>query len=123
MRKQITQLSNLVEALESKMISISNVEVKTKACTDITVTDQVTSDQFIESVQFMNEAVLFRNGIDFFYEFTGDNSIRIECGMKNKFLDEYFYVDCVINDGFSADDVDAKFRECVFDRIGEKIAV
>lgn len=117
MRKQITQLSNLVEAIETKMISISNIEVKTKSSTDITATDQVTPDQFVESIQFLNEALLFRNGIDFFYEYVGKNGIQIEAGMKNKYLDEYFYVDCVINDGFSVNDIDAKFRECVFDRI------
>ena len=123
MRKQIAQLSNLIEALETKMISISNIEVKTKSSTDITVTDQVTPDQFVESIQFLNEALLFRNGIDFYYEYVGKNGIQIECGMKNKYLDEYFYVDCAIQDGFTADDVDAKFRESVFDRIAEKIAV
>ena len=123
MRKQIKQLSNLVEAIESKMISIASVQSKTKLSTDITVTDQVTPDQFIESIQFLNEATLFKNGIDFFYEFSGKNSIQIEAGMKNKYLDEYYYVDCVIRDGFSVDDVDAKFKESVFDRITEKIAV
>lgn len=123
MRKQITQLSNLIEALETKMISVSSVKSKVKASVDITATDQVTPDQFVESIEFLNEAVLFRNGIDFFYEFSGKNSIRIEAGMKNRYMDEYFCVDCIIQDGFSADDVDAKFRECVFDRIIEKIAV
>ena len=122
MRKQITQLSNLVTAIEQGMISISNVESKTKASVDITVTDQVTSDMFVESIQFLNEAALFRNGIDFFYEFVGKNGIRIECGMKNRYMDEYFCVDCIIQDGFSAYDVDAKFRENIFDRIAEKIA-
>lgn len=123
MRKQITQLSNLVTAIEQGMISISNVEVKTKASVDITVTDQVTPDMFVESIQFLNEAVLFRNGIDFFYEFVGKNGIQIEAGMKNRFLDEYFYVDCAIQDGFSMDDIDAKFRENIFDRLAEKIVV
>ena len=117
MRKQITQLSNLIEALETKMISIASVQSKTKLSTDITAVDQVTPDQFVESIQFLDEALLFRNGIDFYYEFTGKNGIQIECGMKNKYLDEYFYVDCAIQDGFTADDVDAKFRESVFDRI------
>lgn len=123
MRKQIKQLSNLVTVLETKMILITNVQCKTKASVDVTVTDQVTPDIFIESIQFLHEALLFRNGIDFFYEFTGKNSIRIEAGMKNKYLDEYYYVDCVIQDGFSADGVDAKFREIILDELYEKIAV
>ena len=123
MRKHIKQLSNLIEALETKMISISSVQCKAKACTDITATDQVTPEEFVESIQFLDEALLFRNGIDFYYEPVGNNSIRIECGMGNRYLEEYFCVDCIIQDGFSMDDVDAKFRESVFDRIAEKIAV
>ena len=123
MSRRITQLSNLVDVIETGMISVSNVESKTKSSTDITVTDHVTPDQFIESIQFLNESVLFRNSVDFYYEFLGNNSIRIECGMKNKYLDEYFYVDCIIQDGFSADDVEEKLKESVFDGLSEKIAV
>ena len=117
MRKQIMQLSNLIEALETKMISISNIEVKTKLSTDITATDPVTPDQLIESIQFLNEASLFRNSVDFFYEFVGKNGIRIEAGMGNRYLEEYFCVDCIIQDGFSVDDVEEKFRESIFDRL------
>ena len=123
MRRRIVQLSNLVEAIENEMISIINVENKTKASADITSTDQVTPEIFIESIQYLNDSVLFRNGIDFYYEFIGKNGIQIECGMKNLYLDEYYFVDCTIQDGFSADDVDAKLRENVFDRVSEKIAV
>lgn len=117
MRKQITQLSNLVEAIESKMISISSVEVKPKSSTDITVTDQVTPDVFLESIQFLNESTLFKNSVDFFYEFSGKNTIHIECGMGNRYLEEYFCVDCIIQDGFSMDDVESKLRGSIFYRI------
>ena len=123
MRRRIAQLSNLVEAIENGMISISNIENRLKLSADITNTDQVTPDIFFESIQYLNESLLFRNCVDFYYEFTGNNSIRIEAGMKNLYLDEYYFVDCVIQDGFSADDVDAKFRENVLDRLSEKIAV
>lgn len=123
MRKQIIQLSNLIELIEKGVISISNVESKTKSSVDITVTNQVTPNTFIESIQYLNKSVLFRDSVDFFYEFSSKNSIRIEAGMKNRFLNEYFCVNCIIQDGFSADDIDAKFRENIFDGLGEKIAV
>ena len=123
MRKQITQLTNLVSAIEQGMLSISNVQSKPKSSTDITVTDQVTPDMFLEAIQFLDESVLFKNCVDFNYELVGRNGIQIEAGMKNRFLDEYFYVDCIIQDGFSVDDVEAKLRECVLDRLAEKIAV
>ena len=123
MSRRILDVSNLVEAIENKMISVVSVENKVKACSDITETDDVTPEKFVESLQYLNEAKLFRNGIDFYYEFTGKNGIHIKCAMKSPYLDEYFYVECVIKDGFSIDDVDKKFKETVFDRMNEKIAV
>ena len=123
MSRRILDVSNLVEAIEKGMISVVSVENKIKACADITETDNVTPEKFIESLQYLNEAKLFRNGIDFYYEFTDRNSVHIERAMKNPYLDEYFYVECMINDGFSIDDVDKKFKETIFDRMDKKLAV
>lgn len=123
MIRRILDVSNLAEAIEKGMISVASVENKVKACSDITETDDVTPEKFIESLQYLNEAKLFRNGIDFFYEFTGRNGVHIESAMKNPYLDEYFYVECVIKDGFSIDDVDKKFKETIFDKMNERIAV
>lgn len=123
MSRRILDVFNLVEAIEKGMISVVSVENKVKACSDITETDNITPEKFIESLQYLNEAKLFRNGIDFFYEFTGKNGIHIESAMKNPYLDEYFYVECVIKNGFSIDDVDKKFKETIFDRMDKKLAV
>ncbi len=123
MSRRILDVSNLVEAIEKGMISVASVENKVKACSDITETDNVSPEKFIKSLQYLNEAKLFRNGIDFYYEFTGKNGVHIESAMKNPYLDEYFYVDCVIKDGFSIDEVDKKLRETIFDRTDEKLAV
>ena len=123
MSRRILDESNLVEAIEKGMISVVSVENKIKACADITETDNVTPEKFIESLQYLNEAKLFRNGIDFYYELTDRNSVHIESAMKNPYLDEYFYVECMINDGFSIDDVDKKFKETIFDRMDKKLAV
>lgn len=123
MSRRILDVSNLVELIEKGTITVTKVENKIKACSDITETDDVTPEKFVESLQYLNEAKLFRNGIDFYYEFTGRNSVHIECAMKNPYLDEYFYVECVIKDGFSIDDIDKKFKETIFDRMNEEIAV
>lgn len=123
MSRRILDVFNLVEAIEKGMISVVSVENKVKACSDITETDNITPEKFIESLQYLNEAKLFRNGIDFFYEFTGKNGIHIESAMKNPYLDEYFYVECVIKNSFSIDDVDKKFKETIFDRMDKKLAV
>lgn len=123
MIRRIADVANLVEAIENGMISVTKVENKIKACSDITETDNVTPEKFIESLQYLNEAKLFRNGIDFFYEFAGKNSIFIECGMKNMFMEEYYCVRCSICEGVSKKEVDAKLRETIFDRMDKKIAV
>ena len=120
MNRRILDVSNLLEAVESGMILIVDVESKGKDCIGITQTDQVTPDQFMESIQYLNEAKLFRNGIDFYYEFTGKNSVHIDCAMKNIYLDEYFIVKCIIQDGFSANDIEAKFRKSFSDSDTEK---
>lgn len=123
MSRRILDVSNLVETIENGMISVVSVENKVKACSDIAETDNVTPEKFIESVKKLNEAKLFRNGIDFYYEFSGKNGVHIEVAMKNPYLDEYFYVECVIKDGFSINDIEKKFKETVFDKMNEKIAV
>lgn len=123
MSRRILDVSNLVEAIEKGMISVVSVENKVKACSDIADTDNVTPEKFIESLQYLNEAKLFRNGIDFYYDFPGRNGVHIEVAMKNPYLDEYFYTECVIKDDFSIEDVDKKFKETIFDRMNEKIAV
>lgn len=121
--KRILDVANLVEAIEKGMISVVGVENKVKACSDITEIDNVSPEKFIESIQYLNEAKLFRNGIDFYYEFIGRNGVHIECTMKNPYLDEYFYVECVIKDGFSIDDVDKKLKKTVFEKWDRNLEV
>ncbi len=122
MSRRITDVSNLVEVVENKMISVDSVECKTKFSADITETNQITPNKFIESIQFMNETI-FKDAIDFFYEFTSTNSILIECGMKNIYMEEYYRVKCSVCDGVSAKEVDKKLRETIFDRVDKKLAV
>lgn len=122
MNRRILDVSNLVEAIENKMISIDSVECNTKFSADITETSQITPEKFTESIQLLSKSI-FKDAIDFFYEFTGENSILIECGMKNMFMEEYYRVRCSICDGVSKKEVDAKLRETIFDRMDRKIAV
>lgn len=116
MSRRITDVSNLVEAIENKMISVDSVECKTEFSADMTETNQITPKKFIESIQFMNETI-FKDTIDFFYEFTGTNNILIECGMKNIYMEEYYRVECSVYDGVSAKEVDRKLRETIFDKM------
>lgn len=122
MGRQILLLSDLIETIQNKMISIDSVECKTKFSGDITETDQITPEKFVESIQFLNETI-FKDAVDFFYEFTGINGILVECGMKNQFMEEYYRVECSVCDGVSAKEVDKKLKETIFDRMNEKIAV
>lgn len=122
MSRRILDVSNLVEAIENGMISVASVENITKFSADITEEDNVTPEKFIESIQFLSET-LFKDAIDFFYEFTGANIILIECGMKNQFMEEYYRVTCSVCDGISAKEVDKKLRETIFDRMDKKLVV
>lgn len=122
MSRRITDVSNLVEAIENKMISVDSVACKTKFSVVMTETNQITPKKFIESIQFMNETI-FKDAIDFFYEFIGTNNILIECGMKNIYMEEYYRVKCSVCDGVSAKEVDKKLRETIFDRMDKKIVV
>lgn len=122
MSRRITDVSNLVEVVENKMISVDSVECKTKFSADMTETNQITPNKFIKSIQFMNETI-FKDAINFFYEFTDTNNILIECGMKNIYMEEYYCVKCSVCDGVSTKEVDKKLRETIFDRMDEKIAI
>lgn len=122
MSRRILDVSNLVEAIENGMISVVGVENKTKISIDIIETDQVTPEKFIESIQFLNKTI-FKDAIDFFYEFTGKNNILIECGMKNIYMEEYYRVECITCDRIPIDDVDKKFKETIFSRMNKKFAV
>lgn len=122
MKRRILLLSDLIEVIENKMISIDSVESNVKFSADITETAQITPEKFTESIQLLNKSI-FKDAIDFFYEFTGENNILIECGMKNMFMEEYYRVKCSICDGISIEDVDKKFRETIFDRMDKKLAV
>ena len=119
MSRRIVDVSNLVDAIENNMISIVSVESKTKISIDITETSQVTPEKFIESAQLLNKTI-FKDAIDFYYEFTSKNSVLIECGMKNIYMEECYRVECVISDSVSVDDVNKKFRETIFDRMDKK---
>ena len=123
MSKRIASISNLLELIENNTLTLTNVQCETKAFADITETDNVTPTDFIKSLQHLDESKLFKDGIDFYYEFTGKNGIRIECALKNPYLDEYFYADCMIQDGISAKDIERKLRETIFHTMDEKIAV
>jgi len=120
-RRRITSISNLLELLENNTITITCVQCKTKAFADITETDNVTPERFVESIQYLNEATLFKDSVDFYYEFSGKNGIRIKCGMQNPYLNEYFYADCMIKEGVSVKNVESKLRETIFHKMDKKI--
>ena len=122
MSRRILLLSELIEVIENKMVSVDSVECKTKFSADITETNQITPHKFIESIQFLHETI-FRDSVDFFYEFTSTNNILIECGMKNIYMEEYYRVECSVGNGVLAKEIDKKLRETIFDRMDKKIAV
>ncbi len=123
MRKRIANISNFLELIENGTLKLTNVQCKTKAFADITETENVSPTEFLESLEYLNESKLFKDSVDFYYEFSGKNSIRIECGMKTPYLNECFYANCVIKGDISVKDIESKLRETIFDKMDEKISV
>lgn len=121
MSKQV-QLSNLVEAIKTGMISITRAESKTKISMDITDVNQIEPERFVESIDLLNKTI-FGNSIDFFYEFTGGHSVSIKCKLKNIYMEECFLAECSIKNGTTSEEVNAKFRETIFDRMNKKLAM
>lgn len=111
MQKRITQLSNLIEAIHSGMITINNVRSDTKLCTETKDVYTLTAEKFMDSIEFLNETV-FKDAVDFYYDFAEDNTIlRIECGLKNAYMGEVFYADCEIAAGVSKIDLEKLLRK------------
>ncbi len=61
MSRRILLLSDLIDVIENKMVSIDSVECNTKFCADITETNQITPEKFIESIQFLNKTMKKEN--------------------------------------------------------------
>lgn len=56
MSKQV-QISNLVEAIKTGMISVTRAECKTKISTDITDVNQIEPERFVESIELLNKTI------------------------------------------------------------------
>lgn len=116
MGRRITQLSNLLELIESQMITVEQVKGETALSSDLTETDIISTTDFVESIQYLNEAKLFRDGIDFFYEFIGENLV-IKVGMKNLYMENTYTAKCSVKADVLPRDIDAKLRETIFSKI------
>lgn len=120
MSKQV-QVSNLVEAIKTGMISVTRAESKTKISMDITDVNQIEPERFVESIALLNKTI-FGNCIDFFYEFTGKHTVGIKCKIQNIYMEDCFWAECSIKNGITNEEVNAKFRETIFDRMDKKLA-
>lgn len=114
--KRITMLSNLVELLENGAITIETVKNHVTASSDVTDIQDIKSNDFVESIQFLNEAKYFRDAVDFFYEFK-DGKLYLDVGLKNPYMDQKYIAVCSIKDGLTFKEIDTKLRETIFDRI------
>lgn len=121
MSKQV-QISNLVEAIKTGMITVTRAESKTKISMDITDVNQIEPERFIESIDLLNKTI-FGNSIDFFYEFTGEHTVNIKCKLQNIYMEDCFLAECSIQNGITSEEVNAKFRETIFDRMDKKLAM
>lgn len=116
--KRITLLSNLVELHENGAITIETVKNHVMATSDITDIQDIKPTDFVESIQFLNEAKYFRDAVDFFYEFK-DGKLCLDVGLKNPYMEQKYVAVCSIKDGVPIKEIDTKLRETIFDKIAE----
>lgn len=111
-------LSNLVKLLENGAITIETVKNYVTASLDLTEVQDIKPTDFVESIQFLNEAKYFRDAVDFFYEFE-NGKLHLDIGLKNPYMDQKYIAVCSIKDGIAVKCIDAKLRETIFDKIAE----
>lgn len=116
--RRITMLSNLVELLENGAITIETVKNHVTASSDVTDIQDIKPNDFVESIQFLNEAKHFRDAVDFFYEFK-DRKLYLDVGLKNPYMDQKYIAVCNIKDSIAVKEIETKLRETIFDRIAE----
>lgn len=117
MSKRIINLSNLIESIKNKTITIEKVICQSMADTKRTETDDIDSEAFVEALEFLNESTLFKDAVDFYYEFNGKKQLIVRCGFKNPYMTECYTVNCSIKDGVSYKEIDTKFRENILDKV------
>jgi len=122
MTKQIADISNLLQLLETNTIKISNVRCELTIASDVTEPYEVTPTDFIDSMQYLNESKLFKDAVDFAYEWK-NGELVINTGYKNLYMKEVFVVQCALKDGVAVKDIESKLRETIFHKMDEKIAV
>lgn len=113
--KRITMLSNLVELIENESVKACKVKSDTTIVADVTETETIEPNDFVESIQYLNEAKLFRDAVDFFYEFTNGRLI-LEVGMKSSYMNDKYIAECNIKDEISNKDIEEKLRETIFSK-------
>ena len=117
MSKRIIALSNLIELIKNKTIAIEKVICQSMADTKRTETDDIDSVSFVEALEFLNESTLFKDAVDFYYEFNEKKQLIVRCGFKNPYMSECYTVNCSIKDGVSYKEIDTKFRENILDKV------
>ncbi len=122
MSKRIADISNLLELIEDAILTISNVRCELTIASDVTEPYEVTPTDYIESMEYLNESKLFKDAVDFAYEWK-NGELVINTGYKNLYMKEVFVAQCTLKDGISVKDIETKLRETIFNKMDERIAV
>ena len=117
MNKRIIDLSKLIAYIKDKTITIEKVICQSMADTKRTESDDIDSEAFVEALEFLNESTLFKDAVDFYYEFNGKKQLIVRCGFKNPYMLECYTVNCNVKDGVSYKEIDTTFRENFFDKV------
>jgi len=110
MRRQITNISNLLQLIENNTLAVSDVRCELTIASDVTEPYEVTPTDFIDSIKHLNQSKLFKDAVDFAYEWK-NGELVINAGYKNLYMKEVFVVQCTLKDGISTSFVESKLRE------------
>ena len=108
MTKQTTS-KKLLEAITTDLLQLTKAEIYYKYSNKV---DAISPETFKESLEYLHEAGIFSNMIDWHYEkkHNADDEYIFDSGRLNGYSDIYIVAYLSVNDGVSKEDVDKVLR-------------
>lgn len=102
MTNKYTTARQLQKAIDSDIVTITNVEVESK---DDYSVKEISPDQFKDNLDFYMESGIFANSLDCKYEMQGDG-LMVDIGNMSPYCDLCITVNLIVNEGVSREDLE-----------------
>lgn len=107
MTNKYTTARQLQNAIDSDIVTITNVEVESK---DDYSLKEIPPDQFKDNLDFYLESGIFADSLDCKYGMQGDG-LTIYIGNMSPYCDSCITVNLIVKDGVSRDDLEKILRK------------